>query len=723
MRMTISIALLSIGLVGSVSAGVGTVPRLPDPDERTRILLTPSPEAGRAQPLDPREELGLASQDDFDVTHYFLKLDFDESIKRVSGSVRVTATSLVDDLTQVQLNLTNNMTVTSVTRAAVGVAFTHQSNLVTVTLDPAVDNGESFELNVRYNGSPVSGSFGWDKYSTTGPNTDMVWSLSQPNGGRTWWPSKDRPDDKALVEAWWTVRPDWTATGNGVLQGVDTLPTGRKRYRWLATHPLPTYLVSVAATNYATFSHTYTPLAGGSMPIDYYVYPEDLADSQLPLSVTADMLTFMAQTFGEYPFVEDKYGISEFPFFGAMEHSTNSSYGFVLLNGTNDFDFVNLHEIAHQWWGDAVSPETWDDMWLNEGFSSYCEALWFEHLGGATPYRDYMVSLDLGAFPGPVYAPVNVFASTVYNKGAWVMHMMRRVMGDEAFFQSLRNWYIARFDGTGNTVQFQANQEAAHGASLDYFFQQWVYNESRPAYRYGFTTADLGNGSYRNYVRVEQTQLDAGVFSMPLDLALELTSGDDVRTVWNDQAIADYVFDTSEPLPSLVLDPFNWVLKGPVDSFVLADADIDGVPDYADNCPSIANPVQADADADLAGDPCDSDDDNDLLDDTLDCAPTDAAQGVPDEVVLAGLDVGGIAWEAAARADTYDVVRGSMGSLQGGLEDCLVTGLSTLSYADPAVPDSGAAYGYLVRGVDAGCGGPGSLGGNSAGVERPSPCP
>jgi aminopeptidase N len=727
----VGLVMLSLGAALGVSVGAAAAdpPPILDPDERNQILGLGKQHA-RPGFTDPRELEATATQEEFDVTHYLIDIEFHDSTESISGSVTMTAKSLVDGLQQVKLDLLDNMNVSMVSVGAFGQAFSHGNDVLDITLSEPVDVDESFTVKINYGGSPVAagfGTFGWNKYGSSGQG-EMVWSLSEPQGARNWWPSKDRPDDKALVEEWWTVRSDWTATGNGTLQGVDTLVNNRKRYRWKATHPLTTYLVSIAASDYASFSDSYTPIAGGSMPIDYFVYPEDFADAQVSFSETPSMLAFLAQTLGEYPFVEDKYGMSSFPFSGAMEHSTNTSYGYILINGAHTYDYINLHEIAHQWFGDSISPETWNDIWLNEGFASYCEALWAEHLGGTSNYKDYMSSLYRSNFDGPVYDPNNLFSHTVYNKGAWVLHMLRRVMGDTAFFSGLREWYVAHFDGVGNTAQFQANQELFFGSTLSWFFQQWVYAPNRPEYEYAYSTADPGNGVFRTYLRIRQVQQDAGTFTMPVDLTLVMPTGDELRTVWNDAQEQDFVVESSEAPTAVVFDAANWILKRSVQTFVLPDGDADGVPDANDNCPVVANAAQDDFDGDLLGDACDDDDDNDLLTDGLDCAPTDPDQGVPGEVEFLSL-VGApgqpttLTWSLALRADSYDLSRGLLDELQVGYGSCLAGGLTAQTYDDPDTPGLGRGYLYLVRGRDSGCGGGGPLGSNSAGAPRPSPCP
>ncbi len=732
--MTRTLRLMAVSLLlflFAATAGISGEPapsRFPSLEEREAFYKDSHRFPVQDRALTKERAEALLAQEDFDVTHYFLDLEFVANSRTVEGSVTITADSLVTGLQIATLDLYDNMAVSSVTLGGASLAYTHGGNLLQVTLDRPYDTGETFEIVVTYSGSPVSGSFGWNKYSQFSEG-EMVWSLSEPEGARTWWPCKDRPDDKAMVEEWYTVHDSWTATGNGI--SVGTSKQGRKMtYKWRSSYPLTTYLVSVAGTDYVTWSETYIDLLGNPMPVVNYVYPEDLADAQESLNRTVDMLGFFAQLFGEYPFVDDKYGHSAFPFSGAMEHTSNTSYGYVLLNGGHNYDFIVAHELAHQWWGDSVSPETWPDIWLNEGFATYSEALWVENESGAQAYQDYMNSFWRENFSGPLYDPPVLFSNTVYDKGGWVQHMLRGVLGDTAFFDGQRDWYTGRRDGVGNTAEYQATLEAQYGASLGWFFQEWVYLENSPRYEYGWTTADLGSGAYRTWLRIRQVQSDAGTFTMPVQVTLVTGSGSEVRTVWNDAADQDFTLDTSEPLLDLIFDEKDWILKAAETEIVLDDLDLDGVPDRNDNCNGTVNPNQLDFDADGAGDLCDPDDDNDALADLDDCAPFDATAGRPSVVngftvdQTGGDGVARLSWNAAARADGYDLSRGLLSELAGaGYGACLVEMLAGTAWDDVEVPLSGAGFHYLVRGRDTGCGGGGSPGSDSTGMERPSPCP
>ncbi len=725
------LACVCLGWLAASSARSGEPEGLaiPTPEEREQLRKDHLRIGGMNAPLTPTESAVAAAQDDVDIQHYFIVLEFLPSTRRVNGSVTITVKSLVDNLSHLVLDLAANMAVTSVRRGLTTMVFTRPGDLIDITLDQSFNAGQTFDVQVVYNGTPDATGFGsinWQKSGSSAQGS-AVSTLSEPDGARTWWPCKDRPDDKATVEEWWTVPSPWIATGNGLLIGTVPLTGGRTQFKWRMTDPLTTYLVSVAATGYSTFSQTYTTLAGGTMAINHYVYPEHLSNAQISFTPLPAMITYFAQTFGEYPFVEDKYGMSEFSWGGAMEHSTNTSYGTALVNGLHNYDYIIAHELSHQWWGDTVSPQTWADVWLNEGFATYCEALWAEHLGGPSGYRNYMNSFWRASFTGTVYNPSDLFGSTVYDKGGWVQHMLRHVVGDANFFNAMRDWYVNHVSGNGNTALYQATQEARYGATLDAFFQQWVYGTGEPAYEYGFTTADLGNGTYRNYVRVRQVQTSGGLFTMPVDLTLVIPGGNQLRTVKNDQLDQDFVLDTTAPPAGILFDDQDWILRSSKTAIALADADADGVPDRNDDCPDVANATQLDFDADGAGDACDPDDDNDGLADVADCAPFDAAQGavgLVDTLTVESTGPTHLAWDAAARAESYDVQRGTLSELKlGSYGACLASQQVVTSYDDLDLPPAEDGFFYLVRGHDAGCGGGGSLGTDGNGDPRPSACP
>ena len=675
-----------------------------------------------------------------DVQHYTLALTVTPSTKRVDGSVRIQAQVLAASLPTLTIDLYDNMAITSILHAGSPLAYTRGGNQVQITLDHTYAAGETIDITIAYGGSPQAVNFGGYAFSfkTHGATAAPIdSSLSEDVFAPAWWPCIDRPDDKAIADMDVTVPGTLVAVSNGKQTGITFNADGSRTYHWRSAYPISNYLVSLAISNYTTWTDFYTPVTGGPvMPVQHWVYPELETAAREDLNVTVPMLTFYSSLFGEYPFVAEKYGHALFPFPGGMEHQTCTSYGAGLIQGDHHYDFVVAHEMAHQWFGDAVGPAEWPEIWLNEGFATYSEALWQEHLGGPDAYHLYMSSLDSRPFTCPVYDPLpecsDLFDHTVYDKGAWVLHMLRHVIGDTAFFQGLRDYYSGYRYASATTPILRGVMEGESGQSLQAFFDRWVFQMGEPSYRFGWLAAPTPAG-WVTHLRIDQLQASAP-FDMPVDVRVDWPGGTETFVVRDSAAGQDIALPPVPAAPNMVtFDPDEWILKS-VQIATLADADADGVPDTADNCPAAANSDQADLDGDGLGNACDPDIDGDGRDNGADCAPLDPTAQDPPQAEVTGVSVAGaasasIAWSPLGGAPptwSYDVVRGGLLAIRSdhGLAGaaCFAAAQAAPPATDATPPASGDGFYYLVRARNA-CG-PGTLGSASDDTSRPSPaCP
>jgi aminopeptidase N len=246
------------------------------------------------------------------------------------------------------------------------------------------------------------------------------------------------------------------------------------------------------------------------MPVVGYVVPEHVAINRARVASMVGHLEVLASLFGEYPFLDTKYGIVEGSFSGGMEHPTMTLIGASLLgNASRDLTNLLVHEAAHQWWGDEVTMRTWDDVWLNEGFATYAEVLYAERASGLAPGPLLSSRYDDGLYAGQlgptVVAPADDpfrFTGAVYAKGGWVLHMLRRVVGDETFFAALREYRRRHERGNATRADLRAVFEELSGRDLKQFFDQWVETPYRPVLRASWR--NLADG--RVEVTLRQTQ-------------------------------------------------------------------------------------------------------------------------------------------------------------------------------------------------------------------------
>ncbi len=554
------VALVLVLVLPSLSGraiAAGAQPLAPDPliDSKHELeLLRPHV---RVEPA--------AGQLDFDVIHYDLALDVDFPNQLLAGTLSLTAESKAAALTEVVLDLHSAMTVTAVDRGGIPLAYAHPGDLLDIALDQPFGLGQPFTVRVVYGGHPQQAgflAFGFGNHN----GVPIAASLSEPTYARNWWPCKDVPDDKATADLHVTVPDTIVVAANGELTGTTTPAPGRRTYHWHESYPISTYLVSVTATNFASWTDYYVTAGQDTMPVTFYSYPERLALAQEDWNVTVPMIAAFARQFGEYPFLAEKYGMAMFQWGGAMEHQTCTSFSAGLVRGDHAYDWVVAHELSHQWWGDLVTIGDWRDIWLNEGFATYSEAVWVELTQGYLAYRNYMLGLDIGTFQGPIYNPNYLFNTTVYKKGAWVLHMLRHVMGDAPFRQLLRDWAVAHAYGNAVTADFQALAESIHGRPLDWFFDEWVYDVGKPLYTYHWLSADLGGGAWRVGLDVDQVQIEGPIFTMPVDIGIVTAPGDTVMaTVTDSLASQGFLFTVNAQPTAVRFDPWNWILRGAVE--------------------------------------------------------------------------------------------------------------------------------------------------------------
>lgn len=501
----------------------------------------------------------------FNVAYYRLALNIDPATEIISGSMTVKAAAQIADFRVLALDLYDNMTVDSVRANEGTLNFTHSNDKLNITLQQARNPGEFFEVTVYYHGHPTTtgfASFAFSKHD----NASIISTLSEPYGAPTWWPCNDDPADKAdSVDVIVTVPEQLYAVSNGLLVNEVANGDGTRTYFWAERYPISTYLVSLAISNYARFSDFYHYSATDSMPVQFFVYPEDLAAAGTDFSVTVPMIEYFSSVFGQYPFIKERYGMAEFQWHGAMEHQTCTSYGANLITGTHAYDWVVAHELAHQWFGDLVTLASWSNIWLNEGFATFSEALWQENLGGLPAYLDYMKGLDAGFFPTTVFvydttSTATLFSYTVYDKGAWVLHMLRHVIGDETFFRALRSYRGQFAFGNATTDDFRDVCEAEYGHDLDWFFQQWVYDAYRPDYEYSWYHSSVGD-QHSVILEINQVQTNTGLFKVPLDVVLTSASAETTIVVRDSLATQRFHLTSREPITNLSIDPDGWVLK------------------------------------------------------------------------------------------------------------------------------------------------------------------
>ncbi|MFF5158954.1 M1 family metallopeptidase [Streptomyces sp. NPDC000348] len=416
----------------------------------------------------------------YDVGHYALDLAYDPRGHRLTGTATITARA-TEDLSALNLDL-QGLDVEEVAVDGAAARWSRAGQELTVRPREAVDG--AFRVTVRYAGTPVTltdpdgSEEGWLR------TADGALALGEPVGSMTWFPGNHHPSDKATYALAVTLPEGWRAVSNGEPAGEER-KGDRTTYRWRTGEPMASYLATLAIGRYDV-RRTAT---GDGLPVYTAVDPEQAGASRAVLARIPEVLAWAERTFGPYPFSSA----------GAIvERPGDAGYALETQNrpvfpGAPDTGLL-VHEIAHQWYGNSVTPKTWRDMWLNEGFATYAQWLWEEDHGGDTAQRTFDSLYAGGYFPDaetnealwsfpPAEPPdaAHVSATPVYWRGAMVLHKVRRTVGDDAFRSLLRGWAREHRHGNADTGDFTAYVErAAPGEDFAGIWEDWLYGAGRP---------------------------------------------------------------------------------------------------------------------------------------------------------------------------------------------------------------------------------------------------
>jgi aminopeptidase N len=496
---------------------------------------------------------------DLDILHYDLKFDLypDESL--LKGDATITGILLNKSSDEITLNFYDNLKIATLRLNNHEAEYSNKNNLLHIKYSGGLD---TFNVEIIYEGTPKHVGLSGFVFGEINKSS-VVFNLSEPDFASSWFPCHDVPSDKALLDIYITNDSTKVSVSNGILE--DTLTNnGRKTYHWKTIYPIATYLVCIYSADYVSFTDKYISQSKkDTLPIQYYVFSNQLKNAKIDFEDHPKMIDFFAKTFGEYPFIKEKYGVAEFLWqMGAMEHQTITGIGSNFVSGKKFFNDIYVHELSHNWWGDAVTPSTFKDIWLNEGFATYSEALYAEHKSGAKALQSFMLDKALSNIKGKLYNPQdNLFGATEYDKGAWVLHMLRKETGDSLFFKILKTYYETYKYKNASTEDFKNICQSVTGKDWNKFFDQWVYEgEGKIELEYSWNT-ETSIHAIKLRINISQVQTLYNNYNFPLDIKILLDNGTHIyKTIFIDSRQKDILIQLKVLPRDIELDPSHWLL-------------------------------------------------------------------------------------------------------------------------------------------------------------------
>ncbi len=522
--------------------------------QNSKILLDKSPNT-------PRHS--------FDVLNYEMNFDiyncFISPYPKSYTSSEIITFKVDSTLNTIKLNAMNMSLVIDSVRMA-GASFTHLSDILTITLDATYNAGDTVSAKIYFHHKNIADDAMFVR-------NGMVFVDCEPERARYWWPCWDRPSDKALLDITFRVPTTVTLGSNGRLQ--DSTAIGNALYyHWISRDPISTYLVTFAGkVNYQLdIVNWVSPTTGLTTPIRFY-YNEG-EDPSYAESIIGEMTTYFSETFCEHPFEKNGFATLNQDFqWGGMENQTLTT-----LCPNCWGESLVAHEFAHQWFGDMITCATWADIWINEGWATFSEALWKEHTGGYANYKQeidddasaYMYSNPGWPISDSAWLATTPDLNTLFNysityaKGACVLHLLRYVLGDAAFFNVIHQYAADTQNfkyGNATIMDFAAKVNEVTGENYDWFFEQWIFQPNHPKYTNKYMIVDQGNGNWAVRLLVRQSQTDAGFFKMPVEVKINFADGtNSIVNLTNDKNRQVFTLYFTKQPQTLQFDPNNQIV-------------------------------------------------------------------------------------------------------------------------------------------------------------------
>jgi aminopeptidase N len=500
--------------------------------------------------------LSAFSQRKIDVSHYKFYIDVNDENDTIKGEANIKLHFLENtgsfDLDIILFDGEKGMNIEKVVGEGVRGFFRVGDEKIRVMFSKGKLKGDSAIYKITYKGIPADGLI----ISKNKFNKRTFFSDNWPNRARHWLPCVDDPADKASVEFLVTAPDHYQVISNGSQMMVMNLNTGKKLSHWKEEEPLPTKVMVIGIADFAIEQ------AGmvDSIPVTSWVFPENKTQGFYDYAQAVDILKFFINYIGPYPY-KKLANVQSKTIFGGMENASAIFYAEDLVTGKRNEERLIAHEIAHQWFGNMVTEQHFSHLWLSEGFATYLSHLYLESVHGVKRLNEEIINdrNQVIAFSKESQRPVvdsvsrlmDLLNANSYQKGGWVLHMLRREVGDSAFHAIIRNYYMEFAGGNATTEDFEKIASTVSNKDLTIFFDQWLYTGEIPNLEIKWISE-----SDDSRVMLTITQLQEKAFNIPLEVRLKFESGQIVdHTIQLTEKTGNFVIETKERLKEVIVDP------------------------------------------------------------------------------------------------------------------------------------------------------------------------